>query len=98
MREFRIGLGDAGDAGEDYGSYPADTPEAAVLACLRDADRTREYETPELLSRHLGYGRGHTGQVNGNGADDRSGWWYVSEADTGVFVGVYAVAERSRDA
>lgn len=89
MAEFQITLG--GQA--DYGTFSGTDAADAVLACLRDADRTREYGTPRLLSTSPTFGIGaRTQDGSGNGAADRSGWWYVRTA-TGEFVGVYEVDE-----
>lgn len=62
--------------GQDYGAWEADTAENALLACLTDADRTRLYGV-ELLSNSENYGAGD-GRSWGNGAEDRSAFWYVA--------------------
>ncbi len=88
---FTVSLGDTiENGGEDYGTFTAATAEDAVLAVLSDMDRTREYSAVEQLSHSRDFGR-PADRVNGNGGQDRSGWWYV-EAD-GRFVGVYVAHE-----
>jgi hypothetical protein len=80
----------------DYGTWEADSPEDAILQALRDADWSRQYETPRQMSASPDYGRGATGGSNGNAgnaAQDRSGWFFVA-TDAGQFVGVYDVRER----
>lgn len=66
-----------------------------MLRSSRDADPTREYAAPVLLSTSAEFGRsaeraGYDGA--GNGGQDRSNWYYVSD-DAGQFAGVYTVAE-----
>jgi hypothetical protein len=95
MRRYAISLGDLPErGGEDYGAWDGDTPEAALLACRRDADRTRPVPAVRHLSDAAAYGRG-SDALNGNGADDRSDWWYVRALDTGR-LGVYALEEPER--
>jgi hypothetical protein len=71
--------------GNDYGEFAGETAAEALLAALRDSDPTRRYGTPELLTHSADYGRG-SAALNGNGAQDRSRFWYVTDADDCVSV------------
>lgn len=82
MAEFRIT-----NDGDDYGTWTGETAAHALLACLADADHTREWRV-EHLSDNAGYGKGaSTSTTWGNGAQDRSRFWYVAtDSVTRVFV------------
>lgn len=96
---YQIRLGDDPQSdnttGLDYGEWDVPTPEEAILAALRDADPTRHYECPVLVSASPSYGHGAR-RIDGNGAQSRGDWWYVSEH--GAHVGIYTVAEETSNA
>jgi len=78
---YTISLGSTSPGvGEGFGEWDGETPEAALLACLRDQD-PREYNVTQL-SNSAGFGQGQAGRTDGhgNGTADRSGWWYVASA------------------
>lgn len=94
MQTYQTTLGGLPATGTDYGTWNAETPADAVLLAMRDADATREYATPELLSTSASFGLGAAREGYdgaGNGAQDRSAWLYVTDAH-GVLVGIYTVA------
>jgi hypothetical protein len=97
VRDFRVALGDTIEqGGTDYGIFPVATPAEAVSEAVRDADPTRQYDAPELLSESLAFGRGrNTWDNSGQGTQDRSSWYYVTD-DAGRFAGVFAVSEQER--
>lgn len=74
--------------GQDWGRFSGPSMSEALLACLHDADRTRQYQV-ELLSHSENYGQGD-GRMWGNGAQDRSRFWYVQGNGE---IGVFSVAE-----
>lgn len=89
---YQLTLGAPANAGgEEWGEWEAETPEGAVLAALNDNERVPR-EPVRCLSNNASFGEG-AARVNGNGAQDRSDWWFVSL--DGTFVGVYAGGERS---
>lgn len=72
----------------DYGKFRANTMAEAVLMARKDADWSREYKEPVLLSTSPNYGKGGLGGKGGggNGAADFSEFWYVkARGEFGVF-------------
>ena len=78
--------------GEPWGEFQGATPEAALLACLHDAEPTRP-RTVELLSTSPTYGQASSGNGDllwGRGGTDTSRLWYVTAPGE---YGVFAVAD-----